>query len=239
MGFGQIAFALAMIASGVLNLVNRNFYSPWDPIAPLAAPAHVWLAYASGASMVLGGIGLLIKRTAALSARVLFVFLLLFLVLLKTPVLLSDPRTELHWLDYGQIAVFVAGAWTLATTNDTQLRAARYLLGAALVPIGLSHFFYLKIAVPMVPAALPFRPAWVIFTGTAHVAAGVAVLVGVLARLATILEASMVTAFGVFVWLIPLLTKPSDFNVWVEEIVTLAVAGGVWAVASKMRPVTR
>jgi uncharacterized membrane protein len=231
----QIAFAIGMIASGVLNIVNRDFYSPWDPIAPWAAPAHVWLAYAYGVIMVLGGIGLLVKRTASLSARVLFVCLLLFLVLLKTPVLLSQPLLELSWLDYGEIAVIVAGAWTLATTNETQVRAARYLMGAAVIPIGLSHFVYIKIATPMVPAILPFRPSWVIFTGIAHIAAGVAVLAGVLVRLATVLEAGMVTAFAVLVWMGPMLAKPSDVSRWVPIVVTLAVAGGVWAVASKMR----
>jgi uncharacterized membrane protein len=186
--------------------------------------------------MVLGGIGLLVKRTAALSARVLFVFLLLFLVLLKTPVLLAQPRLELHWLDYGELAVIVAGAWTLATTNETQIRAARYLMGAALLPIGLSHFFYIKIATPMVPAVLPFRPSWVILTGIAHIAAGVAVLAGVLMWLASVLEAGMVTAFALLVWVPPMLAKPSDVTRWVPIVVTLAVAGGVWAVASKMQP---
>jgi hypothetical protein len=88
----------------------------------------------------------------------------------------------------------------------------------------------------MVPAVLPFRPAWVIFTGIAHIAAGVAVLVGVYARLAAILEASMITAFMFLVWMTPALAKPGDVSLWVPVVVTLAVAGGVWAVAGKMRP---
>jgi uncharacterized membrane protein len=231
---GHVAFAIGMVASGVLNLANRDFYSPWLPI-PAWVPARAWLGVASGALMALAGVGLVMKRTAAFSAGVLFVFTLVFLVALKTPPLLAEPRIELHWLDYGQIAVLVAGALTLATTNETLLRAARYLLGAALVPIGLSHFFYLKIATPMVPAVLPFREAWVIFTGTAHIAAGVAILAGILARLAAILEAIMLTAFAVLVWVAPLLATPRDINLWVELVVTVAVANGVWAVASKMR----
>jgi uncharacterized membrane protein len=231
--YGQIAFAIGMIASGALNIVNRDFYSPWDPI-PKWIPARVFLAYAFGAIMVLGGAGLAFRQTATRSARLLLGSLLVFLVLFKTPVLLSRPQFEAYWLDYGELAVLVAGALTLATTNERYLRAARYLLGASLIPIGLSHFAYIKVATPMVPAALPFRPQWVIFTGSAHVAAGLGVLFGVYARLATILEASMVTAFAVLVWLPSVLAKPGDVTGWVQVIVTVAVANGVWAVASKM-----
>ena len=65
--------------------------------------------------------------------------------------------------------------------------------------------------------------------------AGVAILAGVLARLAAILEASMLTAFALLVWVAPVIAKPSDVNLWVELIVTVAVASGVWAVASRLR----
>jgi uncharacterized membrane protein len=233
--FGAIAFAIGMIASGALNLVNRDFYAPWDPVPGwVPAQAHVWLACLSGVVMVLGGVGLMVKPVAARSARVLFAHMVLFLIVLKTPVLLADPKTEVLWLNYGQIAVLAAGALALAATNDSQVRVARYLLGASLLPIGLSHFVYLSTALPMVPAMLPFHPAWVIFTGSAHIAAGLALLVGVWPRLAAMMEAGMITSFALFVWVLPILGAPRDISRWVELIVTVAVAGGVWAVASRI-----
>lgn len=240
MSLGQIAFAIGMIASGILNLANGNFYSPWDPI-PKWIPAHPALGSAYGVIMVLGGIGLLIKRTAVPSARALLVALLVFLLLGKTPVLLMNAQVELSWLDYGEIATLVAGALTLAATNDTQLHAAKYLLGAALIPIGISHFTYMKIAEPMVPAILPYHSVWVALTGVAHVAAGLAILTGFFAKLAATLEASMVTAFGVFVWLPAIFEKPGDVSRWVPFVVTIAVANSVWPVASTIsdaEPVT-
>lgn len=230
MTLGQIALAIAMIATGLLNLANGDFYSPWDPI-PKWIPAHASLAYAFGVMMVLGGIGLLVKRTSVLSARVLLAVLLLFLVV-KTPVLLLNAPIESSWLDYGEIATLVAGALALAATNDSQLHAARYLLGAALIPIGISHFTYMKVAESMVPAILPYHAAWVGFTGVAHVAAGLAILSGFLAKLAAQLEAGMVTAFGVFVWLPPILEKPGDVSRWVPFVVTIAVAFSIVPVAS-------
>ena len=226
MPFGQVAFAIGMIASGLLHLFKGDIVSPWEPLPPWM-PGRIWLAYASGVLLVVGGIGLLLKRTSARSARVLLGFLALWWVVVKFPVLLAAPQIELRWLDWGQIAVLVAGAWSLTTTSDSQLRFVRYLFGVALIPIGLSHYFYLNISIPMVPAILPYRPGWVIFTGTAHIAAGLGVLFGVKARLAAILEASMITAFAVFVWLVP--------PAWVELVVTLAVGNAAWAVAGKIK----
>jgi len=234
MNYGSFLFAIGMIASGVLTIVDRAFYSPWEPV-PGFAKGQVWLALISGALMAVFGAGLLLKRSFDISVRVLFWFLLAFLVIMKTPPLVAGWRVELHWLDYGQIATLVAGALALAAPTERGVRAARYLLGAALIPIGLSHFFYLKIAMPMVPAMLPYKEGWVIFTGIAHIAAGLGLLTGVYAWLAAFLEASMLTAFGVLVWLFPLLGKLHDMNLWVEFIVTIAVANGCYAVASRLR----
>jgi uncharacterized membrane protein len=224
-----------MVASGVLNLVNRDFYSPWDPVpAWIPASAHVWLACLSGLLMVIGGVGLMVQRMAARSAWVLFGYMVVFLIVLKTPVLLADPATEVLWLNAGQIGVLAAGALALVATRDGQLRAARCLLSVSLLPIGLSHFVYLSTALPMVPAILPFHPAWVVFTGSAHIAAGLALLVGIWPRVAAFMEAGMVTSFALFVWVLPIFAAPRDISRWVELVVTVAVAGGVWAVASRL-----
>jgi hypothetical protein len=63
--FGPIAFAIGMLASGVLNVVNGNFYSPWDPVPTwIPGQTHPWLACLSGLVMALGGLGLLVKPLA-------------------------------------------------------------------------------------------------------------------------------------------------------------------------------
>src|SRR5262249_9773045 len=102
----------------------------------------------------------------------------------------------------------------------------RYIFGIALLPIGLSHFFYAKPTAEMVPAWLPLRPEWVYLTGSAHLAAGLAVLFRVYTRLAATLEALMITLFTFLVWVPPPL--------WSAVIVSLAIGNGAWAVASRI-----
>ena len=74
------AFAIAMIGLGVLALVYGDFAMVWQPV-PAGLPGRTMLAYASGVVMLLGGAGLLFRATAAWAARVLFPYLVIWMLL--------------------------------------------------------------------------------------------------------------------------------------------------------------
>src|SRR2546427_5901807 len=149
-------FAIGMIGLGVLALVYDDFALVWQPVAPWI-PGRTVLAYGSGVIMLLVGVGLLFRATAAWSARVLFPYLIVWL-LLKVPALVVAPQMEAVWLGFGELAVLMTGGWilfaTLAglregsplkfATGDNGVRVARMLFAVSLIPIGLSHIVYVK-----------------------------------------------------------------------------------------------
>src|ERR1700687_6278192 len=104
-------FAVGMIGLGILALVYGDFALVWQPVAPWI-PGRTVLAYGSGLIMLLAGVGLLLRATAAWSARILFPYLIVWL-LLKVPALVVAPRMEAVWLGFGEIGVLLAGGWTL------------------------------------------------------------------------------------------------------------------------------
>ena len=104
-------FAVGMIGLGILALIYGDFALVWQPVAAWV-PARTALAYCSGVLMLLGGIGLLFPATAAWSIRILFPYLVVW-VLLKVPALFAAPTIEAVWLGVGEIAVLFAGGWTL------------------------------------------------------------------------------------------------------------------------------
>ena len=223
---GQWALALGMIGFGVITISSGDFIAPWEAV-PAWVPARTMLAYLCGAVMVGTGIGLLIEFTAAIASRILLVYLVLWLLLLKTPTLFTAPGIEVSWLGWGEIAIMVAGAMAVDArlNGGPGRRIARYLFGVALPPIGLSHFIYITPTSGMVPGWLPYRSAWVYLTGSGHIAAGLGVLFGVYARLAAILEASMITIFTLLVWV------PGLPHTWAAVMISLAIGNGAWAVA--------
>jgi hypothetical protein len=69
------------------------------------------------------------------------------------------------------------------------------------------------------------------FTGAAHFAAGVAILVLVLPRLAATLEAVMVSLFTLNVWVPAVFAAPMSRSNWSEIVTSAAISGAAWAVA--------
>lgn len=243
----RIAFALGMVGLGILGLTYGDFALQWQPV-PAWVPGREGLAYVSGAIMLAGGVGLLFARTAALSARILFPYLLGWWLLLKVPRVVTAPLIAQSWLGCGEIAVLFAGGWVLFArlaalrdgarlnfaVGERGVRIAKVLFAAALPAIGLSHFVYARQTAALVPAWLPGRIAWAYLTGAGHVAAGIGVLFSIYPRLAATMEAGMLSAFTILVWIPAIVAAPTTRLPWTAFVISWAITAGAFVVASSI-----
>jgi uncharacterized membrane protein len=239
-------FALGMVGLGILALVYGDFAMVWQPV-PEGIPGRTLLAYASGLTMLLGGVGLLVRTTAAWSARILFPYLIIWL-LLKVPALLVAPQMEAVWLGCGEIAVLLAGGWVLFATlaepregsplkfatGEKSIRLARIFFAVSLLPIGLSHLVYVKETVELVPAWLPYRVGWAYLTGAGQIACGLGVLFSILPRVAAMAEAGMISLFTLLVWGPAILAAPKTRLPWTAFFISWAIASAAWVVAQNI-----
>ena len=153
-------------------------------------------------------------------------------------------RSEGAWSSVGERTELFAGVWILAIilaraqkratlarfTDDRALRVARMVFGFALIPVGLSHLVYPD-AVSFVLAWLPFRMFWLDATGSGHIAAGVALVVSVLPRLAAVMEAAMMTSFVLLVHVPRVFASPHSRMEWTMLCIATAFSGAAWSTA--------
>ena len=233
-GVGQLFFALSFAVIGAISLVARDFLLFQEPV-PQGIPWRETLACISAALMLIPGVGLLLPATAKRSALILTAFIALWVVVLEIPRALAHPLIEGNWLGVGEDTSAVAGGWLIycatAGRSDASVRIARIAFGIAVVPIGLSHFFYLKDAVGLVPTWMPLRAPLTCLGGAGHIAAGLAIAFGVVPRLAATLEATMESLFTLICWVSAVVATPTDRQAWVNLCISTALSAAAWAVA--------
>jgi uncharacterized membrane protein len=239
-------FAVGMISLGILALIYGDFALVWQPVAAWV-PGRTALAYLSGLIMLFGGVGLLFKATAKLSVRVLFPYLIVW-SLLKVPALFVAPQIEGVWLGFGELAMLLAGGWTLfavfaevpegsflrVATGERGIRIARILFAVAVFPVGLAHIMYVKETANLVPAWLPFRTGWAYVTGVGQIACSLGLLFSILPRVAAAAEAGMVSLFALLVWLPAVVAAPKTRFPWTAFLISWAIAAAGWMVAQNV-----
>jgi uncharacterized membrane protein len=243
---GHALFAVTIIAVGILGLIKGDFTAVWQPVYKV--PASQVLAYLCALICVACGVGLLSQRTAAFAARLFLVYLLLYLLVFRVPGLIHGLPVDEYW-SLSQTLVLLAAAWVLYAwfagdwdwqrfgfaIGDKGLRIARALYGVAIIPFGIAHFQYLEHTASMVPGWLPAHVAWAYFTGWAFIAAGVAILIGVGARLAAVLSTLQMGLFLALVWIPALATRPLSKFERGEVLVNCVLAAAAWVVADSYR----
>ena len=244
----RLLFAATMIALGITGLVNGDFALVWQHV-PADVPGRTVVAYVCAVIEIALGTGLLSKRTLTPTCRLLFPYMVLWLVLLEVPGVIHAPVDAGAWGSIGEIAIITAGAWCLFathtatrpfgfTTGSSGLRAARWLLVVALPMIGVEVIVDAmkagdKVMQPWLQV-LPYPMAWACFTGVCSIATALALLFGVWPRLAATLEAFMLGLIAVVYWAPALHTGRTATTAFV---ISFLIAAGVWVVADSYRSV--
>ena len=233
---GRGFLAVGMMALGALGLGAADFLMEWTQ-APAWLPAHAAFACLHGAILIVAGLGLVFDKTVRLAAFILGAVWLLWAALCVPLVIghwrgRSGLEAEVFGLTCG---LFVLAGLTRQPAPDrTFVVSLRYGFALCLPVYGMVHFLYPQAVASWIPKWLPAPLFWAYFTGTAHVAAGLAILTGVLARLGAGLFAVMLTSW-VFLLHIPrVVATPHDRHEWLTLFIAVAISGAAWVVAGSL-----
>ena len=237
---GWIALAASMLGLGMLGFFTGDFALNWQPV-PAWVPARTTLAYVTAAVFWTLGAGLLVdryKHTFAIATAVAF---FVWAVLLHGPGVVRDPLNVLPWLGFTERLEVAAGALLLAATHlpgtsfaRWSVLAGRFAFGVSLPIFGLSHWAYAQFTADMIPAFIPAHLFWAYFTGAGHIAAGVAILTAVLARLGAILFAVMVSGFVLLLHVPRVIGDPGSRTEWTMLAIALTITAAAWCAAGSL-----
>jgi uncharacterized membrane protein len=238
---GRLALAAATAGLGIVSLAFADFALQWQPV-PATLPARHALALASGAFLVACGVALALDRFAARAAIALSAYQTIWVVARATEPI-AAPASIGRWLGFAEALALLIGSFLLCAAADRAevRRTARIVFGACCVVFGLSHFKYADFTAGMIPPWLPARTALAYVTGACHLAAGLALITSVQARLAARLEALMLASFVLLVHAPTLVAMPppawapSSQVQWVALFIALAMTGSAAVVSSDPR----
>jgi uncharacterized membrane protein len=253
----MVVFARGLFAAAAASLAI--FSLAYGDFAPGGESLPAWIPWRHGGTEVCAllvlaaSIGVCFSRTALTGVVVIGAYLAIW-VAIAIPEIFPQPLTIGAWYPFCEALTSLVGAWILYAMLRTQLRpsagtgaaqrgirTAQILFGLTCVFYGASHFAYAKYTASMVPTWLPSSLGFAYVTGLGHIAAGVGIIVGILAGVAAVLEASMMSLFGLLVWVPSFFVQPPPKwatpaqNQWSELVVNIVLAAAAWVVAASLR----
>ena len=240
--FGWRVYGVGVMVLGVVGLAWGDFLLG-QPV-PKHFPDRTALAYAAAVCLLIAGAAVEWRRTAAGAAAALAAYFALVVV-----VLMNGRVVLAHYAEYGtysgiaeQVAiaagaliVYAARARLDASLAARLVRGGQIAFGVCALLFGGAHFVYMNLTAPLVPKWLPpTQIFWGDVTGLGFLAAGVALLTGVQARLAAILLTAMLASFALLVHWPMLLTDPASRMNWTEAATNFVILGAAWVVADSL-----
>src|SRR5580658_3124533 len=249
--FARGSLAVAAASLGVLTLTYGDL-TPLGQSLPAGIPGRdIWI-YGPALLLLVAGAGLCFRRTALPSVLTIGGYHSLWALSSVRPIL-AKPLSVGSWYGFCEALTARAGAWILyallrwqrhspklPVASARAVRLAQIFFGLTCAFYGLSHFLYAEYTASMVPSWLPDHLGFAYFTGLGHLAAGMAIALGILPRLAATLEALMMSLFGLLVWVPSFWANPRPkwaalpASQWSELVVNVVLVASALAVVASL-----
>jgi uncharacterized membrane protein len=216
---------------------------------PAWIPAHTFWLYFVGTCLILGGLSIVARKYAALSAGLFGVMLLCFELLMDIPAVVATPHDRLTLSLMFREFSFSAGALAFAAMWTQQWKAkgthwltfaARMVIGTVLIFFAGEFFLHPELlpGVPLEQLTPRFIPAgllWGYLTGVVFVVAGVCLLINRKACLAAAWLGVFVL-FTVIVFCVPyMVQKGYGIGALNVPLDTLMFSGAILCLAGSLR----
>ena len=248
MKLGIYVLGVAAIATGVVDLIWGKFESAHEPIQAWGdnLTGRGGFADVVAIALIVGGATLMWRRDARIGALLLGMAYLIFAIFWAPRIYWTMVIPGVGWpgtigaiggigqqaIVIAAAAIIYAGAAPVSPWVHCISRIARWVFGISVIFFGLAHLTSFGSTAPMVPTWIPPNADfWVVFTGLAFVAAGIAIISGVCDVLAARLLTLMFLVFAAVVLPRYIFQYPHNEIPWGSNAYNLAAVGASWVLA--------
>jgi uncharacterized membrane protein len=212
-------------------------------------PGHMFWALLVGVCLVAAALSIAARKQAWLSAALLGVMVLLFVLLIHVPNVVSAPHERILWVVALRDLTFAAGAFSLAAAEKEAWRpqdrhwvvtAARLVIGLVIVFMGLEQILHPELVpgVPLLkstPVWIPLHLLWGYVSGLVYVICGVSLIINKQARLAATWLGFFILLLVILIYVPIVVANPSDIaNALNYFADTLLLNGTILALAGAL-----
>jgi uncharacterized membrane protein len=242
---GAKVFGAGLAAIAAQSFIVSDFVTELQPV-PGGIGGRTALAYVNGALLFAAAACVVLNFRARLAGLFMTALLTLWVVGLHGPSVIAHPTAGNAWTPALEIFA-MAGAALMVTAlspHDSALSRewnARLdgmttigllCLAVTLPAFGILHFMYWQYVASVTPAWIPGHTFWAYFTGVAHIAAGIAIIMSVvpalrrLAHLAASSWALMVALWVVLLHVPRVMAHVEARPEWTSLFVAITLCGG-------------
>jgi uncharacterized membrane protein YphA (DoxX/SURF4 family) len=242
---GLYVYGGAAIFLGILGLVSGDFATNWQNVGP-NVPLRVPLAYLTAVIELVGGIALLLPRTARAGALTLTIVYSVFTLIWVPKALVNLGNYDPIGNVFEEFALVAAGLVLCAIFSPAGSSIARHrpffvlLFGICPISFGIVHIIDMPGLLGGIPGWLPpTKMFWAYATTMGFFGAAVAILTGIMAPIAARLLTAEIMIFELLFW-IPKLSYGSNnhFN-WAGNAISIALGGAAWVVSDSISAAAR
>jgi uncharacterized membrane protein len=219
-------------------------------MVPRWIPGHIFWALFVGVCHIGAALSIALRKYVGVTAALLGVLILLFVLLIHIPGIANAPATSHLWVVALRDLAFSGGAFSIALTQaeawKPQVRQwvillVRLFIGVPITFLGVEQFLHPKLApgVPLpklTPLWVPGHTLWGYPIGAAFVVAGLCFLINKKARFAASWLGFVILLLVVLIYLPIVVGNPSDIANGLNYLMdTLLLSGSVLAFAQAQR----
>lgn len=223
-----------------------------EQMVPVWMPARMFWAYFVGCALIAAATSLVAVKFVRLSATLLGVMFLLFVLMLDLPFAIAHPGDRLGWNFVLRETAFAGGAWALAGSQRWNSQAGklnwmilfgRFSLAAAVIYFGFEQVLHPEFTpgvpdVKLTPAWIPLHAMWGYPVGAFLVLAGAALLLNFKPRISACWIGVLMTLLTALLYL-PILARtrdPSQMTDAVNFVADTLMFGGIALLVARALP---